>query len=100
MPDSEFFYIFADPFGRKDSGIISYIDYPSKFLLLNDIKTGIISRKPRESVPKYRKRLSKTVIDKQKSGCRIIVEAPETDAVTSCIPSGVVDIHIPMHCSR
>ena len=100
MLDSEFLYLFADPFGRNDSGVSSYIAYARNVLSANNIQTVVISRNPNESLPVYRKRLAKNVADIRKSKLHIVVEAPETDAVTLDIPSDTVDIHIRLHCSR
>ena len=93
-------YIFADPFSRPDSGVTSYIKNSVTVLKRNKINTCVVSRKPRETIEKYRDRFAKEVIIISETHENIFVEAPESDAATSKIPSGVADIHIRLHCSR
>lgn len=92
-------YIFADPFARRDSGVTSYIANAANILHRNGISINIIERQPYETVNLYRKRLSKSVIDAGRKYRSIVVEAPESGAVTADIPLDIADIHIRLHCS-
>jgi glycosyltransferase involved in cell wall biosynthesis len=93
-------YIFADPFSRADSGVSSYIDNAMDVMHRNGIQAIVVPRLPNEALNLYRKRLAKVVINAARTNSSVIIEAPESDAVTADIPSGVADIHIRLHCSR
>lgn len=93
-------YIFADPFGRLDSGVSSYVKNATAILGMDKFPLEVVSRKQYESLPAYRKRLSRSVSDAHAVYSHVTIEAPESDASTADIPAGIADIHIRLHCSR
>ena len=93
-------YVFADPFGRVDSGVSQYIQNARNALAERNFKTLLIKRKSGEGLKLYRKRLAKEVLDLRHSYSSIIIEAPESGACTTNIPSAAAEIHIRLHCSR
>jgi glycosyltransferase involved in cell wall biosynthesis len=93
-------YVFADPFGRADSGVSSYVANATNLLARHGLRADVVARRPTEALTTYRHRLAKAVVDIRKSHRSIVVEAPESDAATADIPSGAAEIHIRLHCSR
>lgn len=100
MLNTERAYVFADPFGRADSGVSSYVTNATNVLARHGLRADVVTRRPGESLTTYRHRLAKAVIDIRKSHRSIVVEAPESDAATADIPSSAAEIHIRLHCSR
>lgn len=100
MLNTERAYVFADPFGRADSGVSSYVANATNVLARHGLRADVVTRSPSESLTTYRHRLAKAVIDIRKSYRSIVVEAPESDAATADIPSSAAEIHIRLHCSR
>ena len=93
-------YVFADPIGRADSGVSSYVANATNVLARHGLRADVVTRRPSESLTTYRHRLAKAVIDIRQSHRSIVVEAPESDAATADIPSSAAEIHIRLHCSR
>jgi glycosyltransferase involved in cell wall biosynthesis len=93
-------YVFADPIGRADSGVSSYIANSISLLASNKLQAHVVTRKVSEPLKSYRQRLADVVFDISKFHGSTIVEAPESDAATADISSSVADIHIRLHCSR
>lgn len=93
-------YVFADPFGRTDSGVSSYISNSVEQLEKNGFNAVCISRKNKEKLTAYRTRLAEEVKVIKSGSQRVIVEAPESDAVTTQIPDSDAELHIRLHCSR
>ncbi|WP_373636653.1 glycosyltransferase [Yoonia sp. BS5-3] len=65
-----------------------------------NLRTSIVSRMSGETLSQYRNRLAVTVKDAKDRHREIRLEAPESDAVTAHIPSGLAQIHIRLHLSR
>jgi glycosyltransferase involved in cell wall biosynthesis len=93
-------YIFADPVGRPDNGVTSYVRNAAYLLGEEGIHPRVVARRPRESMRAYRRRLAAYVGEIRKARRQVLVEAPESDAVTAEIPLSTAEIHIRLHCSR
>jgi hypothetical protein len=100
MLNTERAYVFADPFGRVDSGVSSYVANATNLLARHGLRADVVTRRPSEALTTYRRRLAKAVVDIRHSHWSIVVEAPESDAATADIPSNAAEIHIRLHCSR
>lgn len=100
MLNAERAYVFADPFGRADSGVSSYVANATNVLARHGLRADVVTRRPSEALITYRHRLAKAVIDIGKSHRSVVVEAPESDAATADIPSSAAEIHLRLHCSR
>jgi len=93
-------YIIADPIGRVDSGISSYSQNAVKELVKIGVNAQVISKESNELIDDYRGRLATYIRSTNKSGARVIVEAPETEAATMEISGKDATIHIRLHCSK
>lgn len=93
-------YVLADPVGRSDSGVSSYIRNAVRVLDEQGVQVNVITKHSNESIIEYRRRLAAQVGEIRKSGRKVVIEAPESDAATKDIPVGMAEIHIRLHCSR
>lgn len=100
MQDTPCNYVLSDPIGRKDSGITTYVRNAASLLKKSGFAVHVVSKLADESIEQYRTRLAEAVTAIRESGRRTVVEAPETDAATAAIPTGLAEIHIRLHCSR
>lgn len=90
-------YIFVDPFDRADSGVSSYTSLAAARIERLGINTKTIKLNSNESIETFRARLAFEI--NQTKEDIFCIEAPESMASTSNLPSGL-PIHIRFHCSR
>ncbi len=100
MLNASLAYVFADPVGRVDSGVTSYISNARLLLESRNVRVFVVVREEREPFGAYRERLAMQVEKIKTAVLKVVVEAPESDAVTTEIPKNAADIHIRLHGSR
>ncbi|MBN1141013.1 MAG: glycosyltransferase family 4 protein [Deltaproteobacteria bacterium] len=93
-------YILVDPIGRFDSGISTYTSNAAEILRARKNDVMVLSKIKCEDLNTFRQRLALEITLLKKQGRRIIVEAPETGAVTANIPNNNAYLHIRLHCSK
>ncbi len=90
------YYCFVDPFGRKDSGVTSYVAIARRVLKISGRQSLVIQRQQHESLDDFRKRVAREIA--QRSDI-CMVEAPESLAATLKVDS-TVPVHIKLHCAK
>lgn len=92
-------YIFIDPINRNDSGITTYCEASLNVLIKAGISALIVSINRNERFEFFQNRIQ-SLINALSENYNVLIEVPETMAISSGLELGKCVLHVRLHCSK